>query len=83
MQFGVYSTSKFFRDNKIAQAQRVSAIGRLRKIYKCLVHQIVREIVLLYVVNFRTAPYYCKTNVFSQWQSIVFVIVFSIQELNA
>ena len=33
--------------------------------------------------NFHTAPYYCKTNLFSQWQCIVFVIVFSIQELNA
>ena len=33
--------------------------------------------------HFRTAPYYCKTNLFSQGQSIVFVIVFSIQELNA
>ena len=33
--------------------------------------------------KFRTAPYYCKTNLFSQWQSIVFVIVSSIQELNA
>ena len=28
-------------------------------------------------------PYCCKTNMFSQWQSIVFVIVFFIQELNA
>ena len=33
--------------------------------------------------NFRTVPYYCKTNLFSQWQCIVFVIVFSMQELNA
>ena len=33
--------------------------------------------------NFRTAPYYCKANLFSQWQSIVFFIVFSIQKLNA
>ena len=32
---------------------------------------------------FRTAPYYCKTNLFSHWQCIVFVIVFSIQRLNA
>ena len=33
--------------------------------------------------NFRTAPYYCKINLFSQWQCIVFAIVFSIQRLNA
>ena len=33
--------------------------------------------------NFRTAPYYYKINLFPQWQCIVFVIVFSIQELNA
>ena len=30
-------------------------------------------------VKLPTAPYYCKTNLFSQWQCIVF----SIQELNA
>ena len=34
-------------------------------------------------VNFHTASYYCKTNLFSQWQCMVFVNVFSIQELNA
>ena len=33
--------------------------------------------------NFRTAPYYYKINLFPQWQCIVFVIVFFIQELNA
>ena len=33
--------------------------------------------------SFRTAPYYCKTNLFSQRKCIVFVIVFSVQELNA
>ena len=33
--------------------------------------------------NSHTAPYYCKTNLFSQWQCIVLVIVFSLQELNA
>ena len=33
-------------------------------------------------VNFHTASYYFKTYLFSQWQCMVFVIVFSIQELN-
>ena len=36
-----------------------------------------------YGKSFRTAPYYCKTNLFSLWKCIVFVIVFSVQELNA
>ena len=36
-----------------------------------------------YGKSFRTAPYYCKTNLFSQWKRTVFVIVFSVQELNA
>ena len=47
---------------------------------------IVTELLILnfkFGKNFRTAPYYCKTNLFSQWQCIVLVIVFSIQELNA
>ena len=35
------STSKFSKDNKIA-ARRASAICSLWKIYKCLLHQIVR-----------------------------------------
>ena len=33
--------------------------------------------------HFRTGPYYCKTNLFSQWHFPVFVIVISLQELNA
>ena len=38
------STSKFFEDNKIAQAHRASAICSLLKIYKCLLNQIARKI---------------------------------------
>ena len=33
-------------------------------------------------LSFCTAPYNCKTNLFSQWKCIVFVIVFSVEELN-
>ena len=43
------STNKFFKDNKIAQAFRAVAICSLWKIYKCLWHQIAREIMLLLV----------------------------------
>ena len=38
------STSKFFKDNKIARARRASAICSLWKIYKCLLHQIALEL---------------------------------------
>ena len=38
--------------------------------------------IVKFKVNFHTASYYCKTYLFSQWQCMVFVIVFSIQELN-
>ena len=36
------STSKFSKDNKIAPARRASAVCSLRKMYKCLLHQIIR-----------------------------------------
>ena len=51
------STSKFFKENKIARARRTSVTCSFRKIYKCLfalglyLHQIVREIMLLLVNN--------------------------------
>ena len=45
------STSKFFEDNKIAQAHRANAICSLRKIYKCLLQQIAFNIMLLLVNN--------------------------------
>ena len=44
-------TSKFFEDNKIAQAHSANAICSLRKIYKCLLQQIAFNIMLLLVNN--------------------------------
>ena len=37
---------KFFKDNKIAWAGKASAVYSLWKIYKCLLHQIAREIMI-------------------------------------
>ena len=45
------STGKFFKDNKIARARRASAIRSLWKVYRGLLHQIAREIILLLVNN--------------------------------
>lgn len=42
---------KFFKDNKIARARRASAIRSLWKVYRGLLHQIAREIILLLVNN--------------------------------
>ena len=44
------SSSKFLKD-EIVRARRASAIYSLWKIYKCLLHQITREIILLLVDN--------------------------------
>ena len=45
--------SKFFKDNKTAQARRASAICSLWKIYKFVLHQLARELMLLLVNNVR------------------------------
>ena len=39
------------KDNKIARARRASAIRSLWKVYRGLLHQIAREIILLLVNN--------------------------------
>ena len=45
------TTSKFFKDNKITQAYRASAVCGLWKFYNCLLHQIARGIMWLLVHN--------------------------------
>ena len=43
------STSKFFKDNKIALGRRASAICNLEKFTRVYLYQIAREIILLLI----------------------------------
>ena len=43
------STSKFFKDNKIALGRRASAICNLEKFTRVYLHQIAREMMLLLI----------------------------------
>ena len=52
MQFGVISTSKFFKDDKIARVRRESAICNQLKIYKNLIYLICTGIITRFRVQF-------------------------------
>ena len=65
---------KKFRDVKV----KVTFLSHKREL-----HDIIFVHVNFSWYSFRTASYYCKTNLFSQRKCIVFVIVSSVQELNA
>ena len=54
----------------------VSPVKTLKRLVKCKSGSIFGKISA-------QPPYYNKTKLFPQWQCVVFVIVFSIEELNA
>ena len=62
------STGKFFKDNKIARARRASAIRSLWKVYRGLLHQIAREIILLLVNNVYEKKNHKKSRQTILWQ---------------
>ena len=64
------STGKFFmiKDNKIARVRRASAIRSLWKVYKGLLHQIAREIILLLVNNVYEKKNHKKSRQRILWQ---------------
>ena len=62
------STGKFFKDNKIARARKASAIRSLWKVYRGLLHQIAREIILLLVNNVYEKKNHKKSRQTILWQ---------------
>ena len=62
------SKGKFFKDNKIARARRASAIRSLWKVYRGLLHQIAREIILLLVNNVYEKKNHKKSRQTILWQ---------------
>ena len=62
------STGKFFKDNKIARVRRASAIRSLWKVYRGLLHQIAREIILLLVNNVYEKKNHKKSRQTILWQ---------------